>query len=415
MSKIYFLLINFIVLLKFSKSDYKCRIVSNNIFGIGCEIDGAIIHDGDDKIEIPQGNGTTMNWIQIQSTQFLRSPKFIFKKFNNLERIFITDSTGFEKLQEPYLDHRISSLVIRNTDLEVVSEINFRELLNLTTVSLNFNEIHEVQSHAFDNLLLLETLELTHNKIESLENDLLKNNINLVRVALNNNLIKTISAQLFSRNTKLKLLMLQSNEIIQIEENFLGNKSLDALNLYSNICVDAHLMNTNPGMMPILSDCQKNYELMKVTNEAIEVLDKKANVVEEKTKEALDKINSDLTIIEAEIDDSKSKQTLNILEFFEREENNIRSNFASVLTNFSLELRANTTNDMEEMIVFQAGESQKRSTKKTVADSFTHLRKEFERKLAFIYCTAFFILFLLIVIVIILLRHYKNNQISSEV
>lgn len=382
---------------------HNCTSFNDKNHGYGCELRNVKPDDVSDfeinvmsKDELNRTD-SSVTWVQIRDSQFNQNlPKGVFEKFVNMEKIMILNSQGFENLQIAYFDKKITLILMKATDLETVGENCLVGLGNLKTLSLNYNNIKKVHKNAFRDLVKVEKVEMVYNKIEMLDEDTFANNVNLKTVLLYNNLLKVISTPLFSRNTNLESIQVQSNQILQIEKGFyITLTKLTRLDLSSNICISETLTPTRfiqwASFQYKFKDCYNNYLLMKSTNEVIDSVQTKIESLETKVSGAVERVDTDLKILEGKIDNSTAFGELktNLLKFFEADKDFIRESYKEDLQNITSHVRTEMIEEIEKNVEKVLNENQKSQQEKLVSNDFETFRDEFSKKFTFIYFTLF--------------------------
>lgn len=336
-------------------------------------------------------------WVQIRDSQFNSElPKGVFEKFVNMEKIMILNSRGFKNLEVAYFDVKITLILMKTTDLEVVGENCFVGLINLKILSLNYNNIKKVHKSAFRDLVKVEKIEMVHNKIESLDDDVFTNNVNLKTVLLYNNQLKVISSALFSQNTNLESVQLQSNQIVQIEKDFYSTlKKLTRLDLTSNICINDLLTPSRfvqwSSYQLKLKDCYNNYLLMKSTNDVITVVASKMDGLETKVSEAVERVDTDMKILEHKIGNTTAYEELktNLLKFFDDDKEVIKKSYEDDLHKITSNVRTEMMEELQKSVEEKLNRTQTAQHEKLVSNDFETLRDEFSKRFTLIYFTLF--------------------------
>nr|XP_022300947.1 receptor tyrosine-protein kinase erbB-4-like [Crassostrea virginica] len=106
---------------------------------------------------------------------------------------------------------------------------------NIYSVSVNYNDVTDVQGNAFQSLVTLQTLDLCHNKISSIDRNAFINSSNLWMLKLCSNRLEKLDQFVFSTNAKITSLYLQNNAFQDIPIASLINlQNLQLLDLSSN-------------------------------------------------------------------------------------------------------------------------------------------------------------------------------------
>lgn len=185
------------IFIAFASASHNCSSFLDRNHGFGCEVRNVKLSDGIFDInmmsrETTNKTDTDVMWVQIRDSQFENLPKGIFEKFENMEKIMILSSKGFKILNTTYFDKKITLILLKNTDLEIIGENAFLGLNNLNILSLNYNHITRVHKNAFRDLVRIDKIEMVGNSIENLDEDIFQNNINLRLLLLYNNKLKVI-------------------------------------------------------------------------------------------------------------------------------------------------------------------------------------------------------------------------------
>ncbi|KAM0679743.1 hypothetical protein GINT2_002153 [Glugoides intestinalis] len=96
-------------------------------------------------------------------------------------------------------------------ELEKISDLLFDDLTNLESLSLQNNNIKELQPNIFNNLQKLESLDLSNNKLTEFPEGILSELGSLQELYLSRNEIKSFPIGLFTDLTNLKILFLSQN------------------------------------------------------------------------------------------------------------------------------------------------------------------------------------------------------------
>jgi Leucine-rich repeat (LRR) protein len=160
-----------------------------------------------------------------------------------------------------------------NEITELIAE-EFSPLVNLEILSLNNNEISQIDGMAFSGLDSLRDVDLGFNSITDLT-VLFSNTPALERVFLDNNLIRRLNANVFENNPELWEIDLHNNNIRFIEDGVFNNlTNLRTLRLSGNNCVneDFEIENGVSEILPQLVQCiprsQIDLECQFVENDA---------------------------------------------------------------------------------------------------------------------------------------------------
>ncbi|KAG5681033.1 hypothetical protein PVAND_010499 [Polypedilum vanderplanki] len=393
------------LLINLTKATHNCSSFNDRNHGFGCELRNVKPEDGNFEINVMtrenDSNKTEEDiiWVQIRDSQFTTLPNGVFERFTNMEKIMILSSTGFQILNNSYFDKKISLVLLKNTDLEVIGINAFNELNNLKILSLNYNKITTIHKSAFRDLVKMEKIEMVSNNIETLDPDIFENNVNLKLVLLYHNKIKVIPTQLFSRNVNIETLQLQNNSISQIEKNF--HKTLEKLtkaDFSSNICISESISVTrfiqwNSHLFKF-KDCFNNYALMKSTNEVVYDVKNRLINLESQVKDMVERVDNDLTVLEGKMKNETSLEEFktNLMNFFENDKKTFEAKYENDLNNITSHVRTNMMDEIKRNVVKALEQSSETQQAKLVSDDFENFRDELSGKFTFIYCVLFVIL-----------------------
>ena len=124
----------------------------------------------------------------------------------------------------------------RDTLKNLLGNISEEELIEKTTIHIQFKKITTIEYGAFNGLLNLEILELTTNKISTIEGGAFNGLTNLKELDLKSNQITIIQSGTFNGLTNLQELHLSYNQIETIEpDSFNGLTNLKGLDLSYNL------------------------------------------------------------------------------------------------------------------------------------------------------------------------------------
>lgn len=399
--KLNFLIFTLNVLFGAALGAHNCSSFNDRNHGFGCELKN--IKPEDENLEINvmirdnDSNKTDEDivWVQIRDSQFSNLPRGVFEKFVNMERIMIISSTGFRNLDTSYFDKKITLVLMKNTDIEVIGENPFVGLSELKTLSMNYNQITTVHKDAFRDLVKMEKIEMVGNKIEYLDVDVFRNSVNLKLVLLYHNKLKVIPTQLFGRNTMLESIQLQNNSISQIEKGF--NKPLEKLtkvDFSSNICISESISVTRQvqwnSHLFKFKDCFNNYALMKSTNDVIDSVREKLSELEDKVADMVERVGNDLAVLEGKMNttDLENFKT-NLLDFFELDKKTFEAKYENDLNNITSHVRTDMIDEIKKNVVEVLGKSQEAQQAKLVSEDFETFRENFSGRFTFIYLMLF--------------------------
>jgi Leucine-rich repeat (LRR) protein len=119
---------------------------------------------------------------------------------------------------------------------------DFKELVNLRSLSFYNDWIEHLDEDTFDDLTKLELLSLSRNQIEVLPEKIFHNLGELRRVYLGENRIKKLTKEIFAKNLKIEIIAIGRNNLVHIDPFNPSNfKQLVKLNLQNNDCIDFEL------------------------------------------------------------------------------------------------------------------------------------------------------------------------------
>lgn len=401
--------------IEFSQGSHNCSSFSDKNHGFGCEMRN--VKPEDEILEInvlsKEMNKTDEDiiWVQIRDSKFTNLPTKIFEKFSNMERMMILSSSGFKNLNVSYFDSKLTLLLMKSTDLETIGENAFNGLIELRTLSLNYNSLTNIDKHAFRDLVKMEKIEMVANKIEFLDDKTFENNINLKLILLYNNKLRVISAALFSKNVLLETIQLQNNEITQIEKGFQASLSkVTRLDLTSNLCMSETISLSRyvqwNSHLNKFRDCFNNYVLMQPVINKMNGINDEINNMNEKMDQIREKVHTDLKLIEGKMDNTTELEALksNLIDFFQKDKDALEKKYKNELENITSHVRTDLTEQIQKKVSETVVAMQETRQEKLVTDDFDKFREEFSSKFTVVYMT-FFVLFCLIVIVAFVLMN----------
>lgn len=139
----------------------------------------------------------------------------------------------------------------------------FRNLGNLYQLLLNENQISKLRVEWFKNLENLSYLILNSNQIEELPENVFTTLKSLYQIELNENRLRVVNSNSFPVQRRLQRINLGSNQVDAFDEMILDNTSLDTLNMESNICANASIVDysfTRQSMRSIMRQCFENFK-----------------------------------------------------------------------------------------------------------------------------------------------------------
>lgn len=308
----------------------------------------------------------------------------------------IISSLGFRNLNVSYFDKKIKLVLMKSTDLEIIGENSFTGLIDLKTLSLNYNNITTIHELAFRDLVNVEKIEMVYNSIESLKDETFTRNINLKLVLLYNNQIKVINSKIFGKNLLLESLQLQNNAISQIEKRFYSNlTSLTRVDFSNNLCISENLQISRfvqwASHQYKFKDCSSNFELMKSTNEVIYKTQTKLDDLETQVAGVVEKVNNDMKILEGKMDNSTAMEEVrtDLINFFNKDRKNLTRQFDNDLNNITSHVKTDMMEEIARKLENVLEKKQEAKQEKLVSNDFDSFRQEFHGKFRAIYCLFF--------------------------
>lgn len=139
--------------------------------------------------------------------------------------------------------NKLEDLYLCQNSVNSIDDFSFKSLQCLQNLYLKFNEITKINELTFNGLENLLILDLSNNSIESIDLNAFSNMLNLTRLSLRYNMIHEINKNEFNLN-KLKDLDLANNQISFIEYgSFQMLKNLKELDLSNNKLELKHTIN----------------------------------------------------------------------------------------------------------------------------------------------------------------------------
>lgn len=386
--------------IEIAQGSHNCSSFLDKNHGFGCEIKSVKPEDTLTEITVMSKESNKSDsdiiWVQIRESVFSNIPTAIFEKFVNMQRMMIISSTGFKTMNVSYFDKKLSLLLMKQTDLEIIGENAFSELSELKILSLNHNKINDIHKNAFKDLTSVEKIELVHNSLIYLDPDIFQYNVNLKLLLLYFNKIRQIPAQLFSRNVNLETIQLQSNNISQIEKGFYsGLSKLTRVDLSSNLCISETLSVNRyyqwASQLNKLKDCFNNYYLGFFISEDIRNINNKIDKIDVKVDDAVQKVDGDLKIIEGKLKNSTDFENIktNIVDFFKSDKEEIEAKYKDELVNITSHVKTEMMTHIEDHLGEVLYGRQKATQEKLVADEYELLKDELSSKFTTIYILLF--------------------------
>lgn len=297
-----------------------------HLTGMRCQLDNIVISDTR-KLILPSSDVVVRVSFGFSRMENLVTSELIAE---SLIQIDIINCTGIENFESVQLDKRFETVIVEDSDMEIVTESALESLLRLDVLKLNKNRIKFIHKDAFKHLEKAKRIELNFNQISWLHADTFVNCTNLKVLQLSSNSITEIPSKLFSRNKQLSELLLADNKILAIENKFPATlKLLKKLDLSANTCVNEVYSITQSAQFyriaKGLSDCFKNFEELRNSNETTRKL---LEQVESKANAFVDELNRKARE-EAEVKSSEMKQIEEKIENFDDNFNQYKSNWAN--------------------------------------------------------------------------------------
>lgn len=97
----------------------------------------------------------------------------------------------------------LERLVLRNTQIEDIPYDTFYDLINLKSLDIQWNKIHQLHPDVLTNMPKIEILLLNYNPIETIEAGLLRFNLNLKEIEMHFDNLRNVKVD-FTKFSKLK-------------------------------------------------------------------------------------------------------------------------------------------------------------------------------------------------------------------
>jgi Leucine rich repeat len=387
--KFYYQLTFLCLIFGYLEAAHNCTSFNDKNHGYGCELKN--VKPQEEVLEITvmakeNDNKTESDvvWVQIRDSQLDNLPKGVFEKFLNMEKIMIISSKGFQNLNLTYFDKKIKLVLMKSTDLEIIGENSFTGLEELKTLSLNYNNVKKVHKLAFRDLVNVEKIEMVFNSIEFLDDETFARNVNLKLVLLYNNQLKVLSTQLFGKNINIESLQLQNNAISQIEKGFQTTlKSLTRADFSNNVCINENIQISRyvqwSSHQYKFKDCFNNYALLKATNDDVLSVKGKMDDLELKVAGSLERIDSDLFIMEGKMENSTALDEVktNLIKFFESDRKNLTHQFDNDLNNITSHVKTNMMEEIQKKLEKRQEAQQEKLVSHEVKDIHDELNEKF--------------------------------------
>lgn len=417
-------------------SEVNCTVFEDRNHGFGCEVKDIQFQIEEEDMEFvaihAKKKDSDMNWLQIKNSTLLDLPKNIFLKFINLQKIMIIDCKGIQTFDKEYFDRKLELILVKNSDIEIVGEKVFTNLISLVTVSLNSNKIKTIHKNVFKDLIALEKVEMVSNAIEVLDEDLFAYNSKLKSVLLYNNHIQSLPGKLFARNMNVENVLLQNNKITKIDIDF--GKSLtkiSKIDLSNNVCINKLLaFNSYTKWSRYESDlkcCYMNFEIVKDTENQLNKVNETLHDLIEVLAAEKSKTKTDFKILEDKLVQNSSElqnYTSHLLSYWEASKQQMEDGFKKDLKSLTIavksdlavkieheiEMKVNATAKINQKI-FQNFANADKLKQEEIETNVNDLRASNSNNQKFIY----FLLFTLIIFAIAsVLIVYKKTHLFSK-
>lgn len=408
----------------FTESLHNCTSFNDKNHGFGCELKN--VEPKDEELEISvmskDVNKTEKDvvWVQIRDSQLANLPKGVFEKFENMQKIMVIASKGFQNLSVSYFDKKIKLILMKNTDLEIIGENAFTGLEDLTTLSLNYNNIKKIHKLAFRDLVKVEKIEMVYNQIDWLDDETFSRAVNLKLVLLYNNKIKVVNSQLLGHNPKLESLQLQNNVISQVERGFQTLlKLLTRIDFSNNVCISENIQITRyvqwSSHQYKFKDCYNNFALMKSTNEEIKLVEKNMENLETKVAETVERVNGDMNVLEGKMENATAFEEMktDLLSLFKKDRDNLTSQFDNDLNNITSHVKTDMMEEIEKKLETVLVSNQEAQQEKLVSNDFGKLRDEFKGEVRQIYILFFALICFAVATIFFVFRKLNIIQIPT--
>ncbi|XP_070493732.1 uncharacterized protein [Chironomus tepperi] len=157
---------------------------------------------------------------------------------------------------------KLKILYIQNCKLKSLARKNFKNMDQLSTISLSKNQIEHIDPDTFYDVPMLFSLRLNGNKLRSLQNDLFLLTPRLQYVILSNNLLEIFDSIIIGRSKGMKSLDLSYNELKTIFIEFSEFKDIQLVDLRGNQCIN-EIYFTSKSLKDfqdsIKKNCSKNF------------------------------------------------------------------------------------------------------------------------------------------------------------
>ncbi|KAM0680290.1 hypothetical protein GINT2_001676 [Glugoides intestinalis] len=161
----------------------------------------------------------------------------IIRLMKNIKRLDIIDVKELEKIPDLLFDDltNLESLSLQNNNIKELQPNIFNNLQKLESLDLSKNKLTEFPSCVFDDLTNLKSLSLQNNNIKELQPNIFNNLQKLEYLRLYNNKLTEFPSCVFDGLVNLKLLSLQNNNIKELQPNIFNNiQKLEYLRFYNN-------------------------------------------------------------------------------------------------------------------------------------------------------------------------------------
>lgn len=153
-------------------------------------------------------------------------------------RLHTLDLTGnqLSELPADVFSHApLSSLVLKNNQIEKVDAVWFPDNSNLTWLDASGNLLTRIPASLLQKLSNLENLDLSNNRVDRIPSNVLRPLAKLERLNLQDNKLASLDAETFQGTPKVVYLFLSRNKLTKLPQNlFQGLSHLKVLSLDDN-------------------------------------------------------------------------------------------------------------------------------------------------------------------------------------
>lgn len=151
--------------------------------------------------------------------------------------------------------HHLEELNLENNQLSTFPD----SLTTLRILDLSGNSLSNLQPSWFRNLQNLEKLWLNKNDITELPYNVFTQLTQLKFLSLGQNKLTAITSDSFGVHKNLASILLFFNKISSIDENFIDNTALSAIDMRGNVCTKEDIKGTKNSIKSKLQNCFANY------------------------------------------------------------------------------------------------------------------------------------------------------------